>query len=42
MVPGMITRYEQRQMNKRLALSFGIILMGVALTGGYFAFRNWW
>jgi polysaccharide chain length determinant protein (PEP-CTERM system associated) len=42
MVPGMITRYEQRQMNKRLALSFSIILMGVALTGGYFAFRNWW
>ncbi|HEY7171218.1 MAG TPA: GNVR domain-containing protein [Vicinamibacterales bacterium] len=42
LVPGMITRYEQRQMNKRLALSFGIILMGVALTGGYFAFRNWW
>jgi hypothetical protein len=42
MVPGMVTRYEQRQTNKRLALSFGIILMGVALTGGYFAFRNWW
>jgi protein tyrosine kinase modulator len=42
MVPGMSTRYEQRQINKRLALSFGIILMGVAVTGGYFAFRNWW
>lgn len=43
MVPPIVTRYEQRRFNQRLALSVGVVVLSVLVAVGIYGVRNrWW